>query len=228
MKKIMFIGSMLLIGMMMYSTVADAQLTKEQKKERKEMSKMTKDELNSKASKIARKEAKALKKEGWLVTPGTLPIDKQLDKSYQMQYEIGKDMMPKYLMAEGMSIGENYDAAKLQATEIAKQNLAGQIQAEIKAWVENTVANEQLAQEKANSITQTISASKSYISQKIGRTQPVVELYRVKKDKNKEVLVRLAYDTETAMNVAKQILKEELEKKGEDLHKELDQIFNSK
>lgn len=212
----------------MYSTVADAQLTKEQKKERKEMSKMTKDELNSKASKIARKEAKALKKEGWLVTPGTLPIDKQLDKSYQMQYEIGKDMMPKYLMAEGMSIGENYDAAKLQATEIAKQNLAGLIQAEITALVENTVANEQLAQEKANSIAQTISASKSYISQKIGRTLPVVELYRVKKDKNKEVLVRLAYDTETAMNVAKQILKEELEKKGEDLHKELDQIFNSK
>lgn len=131
-------------------------------------------------------------------------------------------------MAEAMSVGENYDAAKLQATELAKLNLAGQIQTEVTALVESTVANDQLPQEKANSITRTIAASKTLISQRIGRTIPIVQLYRVKKDKNKEVLVRIAYDTESAMAVAKQVLKEELEKKGEDLHKELDQMMASK
>lgn len=48
-----------------------------------------------------------------------------------------------------MSIGENYDAAKMQALELAKQNLAGQIQTEVTALVENTVANKQLSQEQA-------------------------------------------------------------------------------
>ncbi len=32
-------------------------------------------------------------------------------------------MFPKYLMGEAMSIGENYDAARLQAMELAKQSL---------------------------------------------------------------------------------------------------------
>ncbi|MBQ9312074.1 MAG: hypothetical protein IJ213_03410 [Bacteroidales bacterium] len=205
-----------------------AQLTKEQEKERKEMSKMTKSELNAKASKVARKEAKRLKKEGWLVSPGGLPIDKQLDRSYNLQYEIDKNMMPKYIMAEGMSIGETYDAAKLQASEIAKQNLAGQIQTEVTALIKTTLANNELGQEQAASITEIVTASTNLISQSLGRTIPVVELYRVKPNKNKEVLVRLAYDTDTAMKVTKNIIKEELEKKGEDLHEQLDKIMGIK
>lgn len=215
----------IVLAMMAVAVPSHAQLTKEQKKERKEMSKMTKSELNSRASKTARREAKKLKKDGWLVTPGTLPIEKQLDRSYNMLYEIDENMMPKYIMGEAMSIGENYDAAKLQALELAKQNLAGQIETEVTELVENTVANKQLSQEQAASITQTVSASKNLISQSLGRVLPVLEMYRVKNNKNKEVYVRLAYSTDMAMQVAKKVIKEELEKKGQDLHEELDKCL---
>ena len=215
----------IVLAMMAIAVPSQAQLTKEQKKERKEMSKMTKSELNSRASKTARREAKKLKKDGWLVTPGTLPIEKQLDRSYNMLYEIDENMMPKYIMGEAMSIGENYDAAKLQALELAKQNLAGQIETEVTELVENTVANKQLSQEQAASITQTVSASKNLISQSLGRVLPVLEMYRVKNNKNKEVYVRLAYSTDMAMQVAKKVIKEELEKKGQDLHEELDKCL---
>lgn len=215
----------LVLALMAIAVPTQAQLTKEQKKERAEMSKMTKKELNSRASKTARREAKKLKKDGWLVTPGTLPIEKQLDRSYNMLYEIDENMMPKYIMGEAMSIGENYDAAKLQALELAKQNLAGQIETEVTELVENTVATEQLSQEQAASITQTVSASKNLISQSLGRVLPVLEMYRVKNNKNKEVYVRLAYSTDMAMQVAKKVIKEELEKKGQDLHEELDKCL---
>ena len=123
-------------------------------KERKEIRKASKSELNEKASKAARKEAKKLSKESWLTAPGALPLEKQLDKSYMMQMEYDDDMYPKYLMGEAMSIGENYDAAKMQALELAKQNLAGQIQTEVAALIENSVANQQLANEEASSLTQ--------------------------------------------------------------------------
>lgn len=62
-------------------TPSYAQLSKEQIKEREEILKASKDELNEKVSKAARKEAKRLKKEGWNNAPGTLPLEKQLDKS---------------------------------------------------------------------------------------------------------------------------------------------------
>lgn len=206
-------------------TVSFAQLTKEQIKERKEIKKASKAELGEKATKTARMAAKRLAKEGWTTTPGALPLEKQLDKSYLMQMEYDENMFPKYLMGEAMSIGENYDAARLQAMELAKQSLAGQIQTEVTALIENTLNNKQLAAEEAASVTQIISAGKNLISQSIGRVLTVVEMYRVLGNKNKEVSLRIAYNAEMAKQAAKKAVRQELEKKGDDLHKKLDELL---
>lgn len=217
--------SLLSVLMLTYYMPANAQLTKEQQKERKEITKSSKAMLNEKATKAARKEAKDLKKQGWQTTPGALPIDKQLDKSYLMQYEYDEDMYPKYVMGEAMSIGGNYDAAKMQALELAKQNLAGQIQTEITALIENTVSNEQLSAEDAESVTRSVLASKNLISQSLGKTIPVVEIYRTLQNKNKEVLVRIAYSGDAAKKIAKDAIRKDLEQRGDQLHDKLDQLL---
>ena len=124
-----------------------------------------------------------------------------------------------------MSIGENYDAAKLQASELAKLNLAGQIQTEVTALIESTVANKQLSAGEAASITETVAANKNLISQSIGRTIPLIEMYRTLPNKNKEVMVRIAYNSRMAREAAKNAIRGELEKKGEDLHLKLDKIL---
>ena len=204
---------------------ASAQDTEDILKERKELQKYTREQLNQKASKDARKAAKQYKKEGWTVTPGALPIEKQLDRAYMMQYEFDDLGYPKYMMGEAMSIGENYDAARLQAQELATQNLAGTIQKEITALIDNSVANKQLAAEEAASIAETVAAGKNLISQRLGRTVMVVEMYRTLKNKNKEVMVRVAYNAEMAKEAAKNALREELEKKSKDLHEKLEQIL---
>lgn len=202
-----------------------AQSSKEQIKERKEHMKSLRSELNQKSSKDARKDAKKYRKEGWSTSPGALPIEKQLDRSYLMESDIDENGYPKFITGEAQSIGENYDAAKMQALELAKQNLAGQIQTEITALVENTVANKQLSQEQAASVTQSVMSSKNLISQSIGRIIPVVELYRTLPNKNKEVRVRIAYNHEMAKEAAKKIVREDLEKKGEKLHEDLDKLL---
>lgn len=194
-------------------------------KQRKELRKQTRAELQEKATKTARKEAKKYAKDGWLVSPGALPLDKQLDKSYMMQMEYDEEMFPKYIMAEAQSIGSNYDAAKMQAIELAKQNLAGQIQTEVTALIENTVANEQLEAEQAASVTRSVMASKNLISQSIGRVITVVEVYRSLKNKNKEVLVRIAYNSDMAKKAALKAIKQDLESKGDELHNKLDQLL---
>lgn len=222
MRTIRFVLTLVLV---MTFTVSFAQLTKEQIKERKEIKKASKAELGEKATKTARKAAKRLAKEGWTTTPGALPLEKQLDKSYLMQMEYDENMFPKYLMGEAMSIGENYDAARLQAMELAKQSLAGQIQTEVTVLIENTVSNKQLAAEEAASVTQIISAGKNLISQSIGRVLTVVEMYRVLGNKNKEVSLRIAYNAEMAKQAAKKAVRQELEKKGDDLHKKLDELL---
>ena len=142
-----------------------------------------------------------------------------------MQYQYDADGFPQYIMAEAMSTGGNYDAAKMQALELAKQNLAGQIQTEVTALIENTVANEQMNQSDAVSITRSVMASKNLISQSIGRVVPVVETYRVVNGNNREVLVRIAYSMDAAKAAAKKAIKEELEQKGDELHGKLDNLL---
>ncbi len=207
------------------SELSYAQSSKEQRRERQELAKSSKKELNEKASKAARKEAKRLSKEGWKTAPGALPLDKQLDKSYLMQYQYDADGFPQFIMAEAMSVGGNYDAAKMQALELAKQNLAGQIQTEITALIENTVANEQMDQSDATSVTRSVMASKNLISQNIGRVVPVVETYRVVNGNNREVLIRIAYSQGMAKVVTKKAVKKELEVRGDSIHNKLDDLL---
>lgn len=128
-------------------------------------------------------------------------------------------------MGEAMSIAGNYDAAKMQALELAKQNLAGQIESEINALIESTIANQQLSEEEAATVSKTVIASKNKISQKLGKVLNVMELYRELENKNKEVLVRIAYSSDTAFDIVKETIREELIDEGEELHKKLDAML---
>ena len=188
--------------------------------------KQTKKELKEKATKTARKEAKRLKKDGWIVSPGALPLDKQLDRSYMFELDMDEDMNPLYVTGEGQSIGENYDAAKLQATELARQQIVGKISSETTALIDNLVGNKQLAAEEAATIATLLSEGKTIFSQKLGRVLPVVECYRTLENKNKEVLVRLATKESTIREVMKNYLREEMEKKGAKMSDKLDAMLS--
>ena len=221
MKKIIMFAMAMLIA----CSSVFAQDVKEIRKERQEIKKMAKAELSARVDKTTKREAKRLKKEGWVVNPGALPLEKQLERSYLMEYEYDENLFPKFLMANAQSIGENYDAAKTAAMSLAITNLAGQIQTEVTALVENTVGNQQMAAEDAASIVETVMASKNLISQSIGRVITTVECYRVLDNKNREVMVRIAYNADMAKQAAKQAVREELKKKGENLHEQLDKAL---
>ena len=190
-------------------------------KERQKIEKQAKSDLNKKASKDARNEAKRLKKEGWKVSAGALPLDKMLDKAYIMQYEYDDNGVPKYIIAEGMSSGTSYDAAKMQAIEMAKQNLASQIQTELTALVESTVSNSQKNGYNASDAT-TIMATKNLISQKLGRVQPVVEAYR-EQGREFQVLVKLFYSADMAKQQFQDEVIKSLDQRANELHDQLDE-----
>lgn len=225
MKKFMTVAMALIVACTCVFAQQSAQERKQLIKERQEVQKLAKKDLKAKVDKNTRKEAKRLKKEGWQVKPGALPLEKQLERSYLMQYEFDANLFPKYIMGEASSVGENYDAAKVAANSLAVTNLAGNIQTEVTALLENTVANKQLSPEEAASISETVMSSKNLISQSIGRTVPVMECFRINSKKNHEVLVRIAYNSEMAKEAAKKAVREELEKKGQNLHEQLDKAL---
>lgn len=221
MKKILTVAMAVIVA----CSFVFAQSQKELQKERQEIRKMAKSELKAKVDKTTKKEAKRLTKEGWKVKPGALPLEKQLERAYIMQYEYDDNGFPKYIMGEASSIGENYDAAKTAALSLAITNLAGQIQTEVTALIESTAANKQMGPDEATSLVETVMANKNLISQSIQRTIPVMECFRVTNKKTQEVLVRIAYSGEMAKAAAKQAVRDELEKKGQNLHEQLDKAL---
>ena len=193
-----------------------AQDYKDVMKERKAMSKMTENELNSKVSKIVKKEAKALKKQGWLSPAGALPIEKQLERSYKLQYEFDENGYPLYVYGDGQVIG-NESAAQMSATSLAKTDLAGNIQTEVIALVENAVANKQLDQGDAVSITESVMGGTNVIAEKIELPIPVIKLYREAPHKQIEYRVMFFYNYKMAKQAVKEAIAEDLEKRGHDL-----------
>ena len=140
------------------------------------------------------------------------------------QYETNDKDEQKFIMATGNSVAETQTAAKLQATETAKLELAGQINTQVAALIENSIANQQLNTEEAASITKTVAASKNLIAQEIGRIIPVVEMYK-KIGTNVEANVRIAYNMETAFDVAKKVIRKSLEEETKIAHEKLEKLM---
>jgi hypothetical protein len=187
-------------------------------------------QLKQKAPKTARKEAKAYKKKGYYVVRAGLPMEKQLEVAYTRQLEIDEDGYPLYITATAESVAQTKIAAKNQAMAIAKFDLASQLETNIVGLIENSVANEQLSQEDAASLTKTVTASKEIVAQKLGRVITLFSAYTEDKTLSKRAnvgyTVMIAYNQALALDAAKQTIKEELRDEAEDLHKKLDQILD--
>ena len=182
-------------------------------------------QIKKKAAKQARKEARRFKKQDWYVAPGALPMDKQIEKSWELQYMEDEDGYPLYIVATGNSVAETQSAAKLQAMELAKLELAGLVQTNVAALIENSIANQQLNNEEAASVTKTVAASKNIIAQEIGRVITMFEIYK-KINKNVESSVRIGYNTDLAIETAKKTIRKKLEEETEILHDKLDKLLD--
>ena len=74
MKKLIMVAMAVIVAC---ASVCAETNAKEIRKERQEINKLAKKELSAKVDKTVKKEARRLKKEGWVVTPGALPMEKQ-------------------------------------------------------------------------------------------------------------------------------------------------------
>ena len=221
--KIITMGLMLAFTFPLFS---QAQNMKDRFKQRKELLKMNKDMQGVKVSKESRKLAKEMKKEGWKVAPGVLPLEQQIERSSLYQNLFEEDLVtPLYVWGDANSVSENYDAGKMQALELARPNLVGSIETNITQIVEHNRDNKQLSAGKAASVVKTLSASKSFITQKLGQTIPVIDTYRELPNGNVMVRVQTFYSMEKAREIALDVVREELEKEGENLGNELDQLM---
>ena len=201
MKKIII--SILMLGIMLPAAHVSAQQTDRE---------ITR-ELKARAVKSARKESKRYTKEGWYVPPGSLPIDKVLERSWEKQILTDDKGDPRYITADGNAVAETKTAAEMQSIEMGKLQLAGLIETNISSLVSGNIGNAQLSTEEAASVTEVVQSAKNIIATELGYVNPMFKLYKnIGKDKI-EAQVRLFYDTKQSLEIAKKVVRKELKDK---------------
>lgn len=203
-----------------------AQSEKEIRKERKEQVKESKKLLNQKASKDARQQAKEMKKEGWTVGAGSLPLEKQIDRTMLRQMEEDAHGKSLYIMGEANSIGETIDASRFSAMEMSKINLVQRMQQDIAGGIEDALGNQQLSADDAASVMKTVGQFRTIVEHKLSGLEPMLSIYRRLPNKNVESRVVVFYSRAAMMNELKQALREELLKDGKRTQKDVDCIIN--
>lgn len=188
---------------------------------------LSKKEMRSKTKfyppREVKREARDYTEKGYYPAIGT-SIERQLTNALLKEQELDEKGLPKYLVATGRAVAETQIAAKLQATEAAKLELAGSMQSNIAALIKNNFANAQLNQEESSSVTKTVAASMNMIAQELGRVIPLIEIYK-DINKNIEANVRVAYNSEMAMEAAKKVVRKQLEEETNILQDKLEKLM---
>lgn len=242
MKKALIIFSALFLLLTLMPSEGFAQLKsrKELNKERKEL----RDKVKDKALKKARKEAERLQKEeGWSVFPGDVPLDKMLEQSWMNQYEMRQNPdgteSNAYIWSSGNGVAQTKSAAEMQAVELGKVELAGQLKTYVAALTTSNIANAQISGVDAETEQSIVQSAKSITSATLTQVKPLVKLYRTSipkkelKKNNKqqlapgvtEVQVMLFYDLYQADFQSRDAIKEELKEKMKDNEEELKKIM---
>jgi hypothetical protein len=165
--------------------------------------------LHKKIEKDAKKEAKKMEKEGWKTT--WMPLEKQLYRYYAYMYDSDENGSPNYIMGTGQSAMNNYDAARMQATELARSEIARNVDQMVIGFIENTIGDEHDA-----IITILTELHCSSLNSERMSIIAVVEAYRDLPDKNREVQMRLVLKEPVSkvMYKFKSALRDELRKRG--------------
>ena len=175
--------------------------------------------------KEAKKEAKRLTKEGWQVSPGDLSLQRQLESMYAKKFERDKAGYEMFIIGRSQPVAQTMDAARIQAGTLSRLDIAEQISSQITGLVEASVGNKQISESEAVSVTQVIGKAKELISAKLGRTIPLVRCYRKLPNGNVEYLEQVGYPSTAALEKAKEVIREQLEKELSELSKKIDKVF---
>jgi len=183
-------------------------------------------EIKRKAIKEARKESRKLKRDGWFVAPGSLPMEKQLEYTWIQLYERDEEGQLNYISAEGNGVGTTQSAAQLQAFELAKLNLAGQLETIVRGIVKANIANQQLTQEEAVTVNRVLTTSRNIIATTLQQVEPTFVVYRTFRNANVECQVKLLYNRKGAVQSANATIRRQLEDELGELSDRWDRILN--
>lgn len=166
-------------------------------KERRENKELAEAVIEAKGKKLAKKQAKDLKKLGWRVAAGTPAIEEQLAEVY-IKSQLLNGNFPKYIEGRSSAKSSSYGMARKHALSRARVDLSVQMKTDIAGLIELTESNTEFSKGEVNTIAKMVETSQTLFQQSLGKTDVILDLYR-ELDNNTEAMIVVCYDGNLAM-----------------------------
>lgn len=228
MKKI-FVLSVIAV---MVASVSFAQSAKELAKQQMELNDINRKLLNAKPVKEAKKEAKRLAKDGWMVPAGEKGIAQQLTQSLLYGEELMMDEADaptkRFIMHTAMATSGSYNTGYAASRTNAMVEVAAILKTEIAAAMQIKLDNDQSSGLTAVTVDKFNERAKAIVDQCLTNAIPVVRMYRRMPNGNFEVQARFAFDKKEIAARLKRNMAAQLEEEGDKLNDIVDEVLKSK
>ncbi|MBN2640744.1 MAG: hypothetical protein JXR78_03740 [Victivallales bacterium] len=179
--------------------------------------------------KTVRQKTKELTKKGFYAK-GAGSIELYVIKALNKEFELDENGVPKNTVIYNSSVDPTYIGAVNNCRAAARAAIAGNIETRVAELVKRSLNSDQISAKSANAINKTITAGKQLIAEKVS-LEDLYTFYREIKDENDgktliEVEYASCYSKRLAMQQAKEVLKKQMQNETEELHKDLDRIFD--
>ena len=176
--------------------------------------------------KMAKKEAKRLKKDGWTVAPGALPIEVQLQRRYTKEFDVDENEQNRYYLGTSQPTAQFFDAASIQAATLCKLDIAGQLGGKMQTIIQAELGNKQTSgvtgSEEAVSVAQVTAALTEKVQANLRDIIPLFEVMKKLPNGNVQVQRTVAYSRAMAEQVVREVVAKELENALNGLKNKLD------
>lgn len=210
---------------------ANAQNAVELARQQQELNNIMRKSLNAKPTKDAKKQAKELKKQGWVIPAGERSIEQQITESQFLSAELMSDEngapTKRFIQHTGVSTAGTYNAAYAAGRSNAQVEIANMLEAEIAAAMQGKLDNAQQNAVNATTVEKFNQRIKAIVHESLTNSIPVLAIYRVLPNNNFEVQVRIAFDKKEVAARLKRALQKELEMEGDQLNGLVDDALKS-
>ena len=220
-----------IIMVVMLAIGAKAQSAADLVRQQQELNNIMRKSLNAKPTKDAIKQAKELKKQGWVVPAGERSIERQITESQFLSAELMSDEngapTKRFIQHTGVSTAGTYNAAYAAGRSNAQVEIANMLETEIAAAMQGKLDNAQQSAVNATTIEKFNQRIKAIVHESLSNSIPVLAIYRVLPNNNFEVQVRIAFDKKEVAARLKRTLQKELEMEGDQLNDMVDDVLNN-
>lgn len=221
---------MLVVALMSSMTIS-AQSAVDLAREQRQLNEINTKMLNEKPTKDAKKQARQLKKDGWLVPVGEKAIEKQLTESQLLGEELMVDELGsptrRYIQHTASQVAGTYNAGYAAARNAAIVELAANLKTQVAAAMQAKLDNNQTTSINTVTVDKFNERAKAIVDASLTNTRAVVALYRNLPNNNYEVQVRIAYDKKELAASMKRKMQQELEMEGDELNELVDEVLKN-